>query len=261
MGAVEFFSVVLPAAFWPIVVLLVVWWQRAPISRLIDRVKSGKMFGQEFDTTPPAELEDAAEGGASSPEVEKVLAEAQSSMDAQAQPPTEVLQGDPEVRYFRGRMVALEQERQELLARLGAAREVDEKHRRDEIERVIRMAARWGAEVAAAYDLSPGGLDPVIEWQANGEPRIYSKARRGGGRSANEQRHLTTLVGRAAVERELAQLQLDNALLHDPTGKSADVASARQRLDQFEAQLADIRAKSNAVRHGPLANSSGPPEE
>ena len=72
MGAVEFFSIALPAVFWPLVVGLVALTQRKPIGRLIDRVRSGRVFGQEFDAPPPG-LAEAAKGGVSSPEVEEVI--------------------------------------------------------------------------------------------------------------------------------------------------------------------------------------------
>jgi hypothetical protein len=166
MGAVQFFSVVLPAVFWPLAVALITWWQRESIGRLIDRVRSGRVFGQEFDA-PPSDLAGAVEGGASSPEVEEVI----RSASEVARPSLPTVSGeessvaepvDPGPFWVS------------MLGRLSEANQNDEDRRRSEVERVMQSAARWGALLARNHPNDVDDWEPVVQWKDDGEPEIVA---------------------------------------------------------------------------------------
>jgi hypothetical protein len=177
MGAVQFVSIALPAFFWPIVVVLIAWWQRKPIGELIGRVRSGRVLGAEFDATPPSppsDLAKAAEGGASSPEVEewiRSMAEAQQQM----QPSGEViLKGDPMQQMPSDGSSGLDEA---LITRLRDAQRLDESRRRSEIERVMKSAARWGAKLARNAPNDADAWEPVVHWNDDGEPEVTAMRR------------------------------------------------------------------------------------
>jgi hypothetical protein len=228
MGAVEFFSIALPAVFWPLVVGLVVLTQRKPIGRLIDRVRSGRVFGQEFDAPPPG-LAEAAEGGVSSPEVEEVIRSVsegrqvlldgrQPLVPVPGEEPASVDPTHPESSWA------------ELLARLSEATQNDEDRRRSEIERVMRSSARWGAKVARSRPNDDDDWEPLVEWKDNGEPEIM--VARGSAaltrRRKKELRHAQATYDAAFREHGNARRDLYEA--EDALLVSSESAERQQRV-------------------------------
>jgi hypothetical protein len=182
MGAVQFVSIALPAIFWPVVVVLIAWWQRKPIGRLIDRVRTARLFGQEIHTappSPPSELANAVERGTSSPEVEELI----RSMDETQQTPSseETVTGDSmrTKANEHGSQVSIEQSsaRETWITTLRDAQRRDESHRRSEIERVMMSAARWGAKLARNAPNDDDAWEPVVNWNDEGEPEITAVRR------------------------------------------------------------------------------------
>ena len=235
MGAVEFFSVALPAVFWPLVVGLVALTQRKPIGRLIDRVRSGRVFGQEFDAPPPG-LAEAAEGGVSSPEVEEVIRSVsegrQALLAVSGQEPVSV---DPMHRESPWAV---------LLERLSEATQNDEDRRRSEIERVMQSSARWGAKVARARPNDVDDWEPVVRWKDDGEPEIV--AIRGAAvlnrrmEELREAEHLSEVAMahhlEARREAQDARKALDES--SEPSAELQErVRSAEMHADQMRADM------------------------
>lgn len=245
MGAVEFSSIVLPALFWPFAVFLIVFIQRGAISKLIGRIRSAEVFGQKFSAIAPEDLEDAVAGGTDSPEVQRVLAEAQAKPSVQVEPSVESDSGNAEIAAM---VEAHQTERRLLLEQLSAAGESDKHRRREEIEQVTRMAARWGAEmVLADSDLVPNELAPVIEWQPDGEPHIFARSRRpASNRRLAEQRQPRRALDRAEADlqdlREEQEMIVRNSLL----GGGADDKDAR---DQFTKEWKELDVQISDAEH------------
>lgn len=244
MGAVEFVSIALPAVFWPLVVLLIALAQRKPIGRLIDRIRSARVFGQEIDT-PPSELTDALEGGASSPEVEKVIQSVSTSWVSSSESESESASAEKTALSDKESGSARRASR-ELLDRLTAAQRHDEVRRRSEIERVMQSAAGWGARFARARPDDVDDWIPIVRWKEDGEPEIVAIR----GRDALDKRHREIWQAEskrqaAVAESEEAQRDLDSArqALHESSEPTAElqerVALAEQRAIQTRARMED----------------------
>jgi hypothetical protein len=239
IGAVQFFSVALPAVFWPLVVTLIAWTQREPIGRLIDRVRSGRLFGQEFDAPPPG-LAEAAEGGASSPEVEELIRsvseEGQALLEGR-----QALLADPDEDPASVDPMLPESTWATLLARLLEATQNDENHRRSEIERVMQSSARWGAQVARSRPNDDYDWEPFVRWKDNGEPEIVA------------------IQGSAALDRQMRELRaaghLRDAALKEYMDAQHEVQDARKALDESPEATLELqeRVKSAETRHDQAA--------
>jgi hypothetical protein len=246
MGAVEFFSIALPAVFWPLVVALVALTQRKPIGRLIDRVRSGRVFGQEFDAPPP-DLAEAAEGGASSPEVEEVIRSVSELSDGMQA----LLAGEEPLVPIPAA----------LLARLSQATQNDEDRRRSEIERIMQSSARWGAQVARSRPNEVGDWAPFVLWKDDGEPEIV--AIQGDAARTRLRQELEVAKHRyheAFREHELAQRDVKEAqeAMRESSEPSAElqerVMSAQMREDVSAALVREahraLQAKHRQVDLG-----------
>jgi hypothetical protein len=253
MGAVEFVSIALPAVFWPLIVGLIAFWQRKPIGRFIDRIRGWRAFGQELDVSPPSGLAGAVEGGASSPEVQKVIRSVSTSWAtlagtalhaAENAPPSDEESSDGKVAEpSQGDVSKISQA---WLERLEDAQRIDEARRRSEIERVMQSAAGWGARFARARPDDVDDWIPIVRWKEDGEPEIVAIR----GRDALDKRHRemwqAELKRQAAVaESQEAQRDLDSArrALHESSEPNAElqerVALAEQRAIQTRARMED----------------------
>jgi hypothetical protein len=179
MGAVQFVSIALPAFFWPVVVVLIAWWQRKPIGELIGRVRSGQVLGAKFDTappSPPSDLAEAVEGGASSPEVEEVIRSV-SEAAQQSAPSGDESSIDIRLDPVTGSDAFHVAASKALAERLRDAQRLDEDRRRSEIERVMKSAARWGAKLARDAPNDADAWEPVVHWNDDGEPEVTAMRR------------------------------------------------------------------------------------
>jgi hypothetical protein len=262
MGVVEFLSIVLPAGFWPLAVLLIAFTQRHAVSKLIGRIRSGEVFGQKFNASAPEDLEDAVEGGTDSPEVQRVIAEAQAKPSVRAEPTAD---SDPRNAEVAAMAESQETERRLLLEQLATAEKADKARRREEIEQVMRTAARWGAELALAHsDLAPNELDPVIEWQPDGEPHIFARSRRPSStRQWAEVRNLRRAL--EGAKAELADLRVEydamgmSLLLADggEDRRLTDYQALDSQLHDMERRVADVAQKLQQAEHRESAYKIG----
>lgn len=150
MGAVEFFSILLPSLAWPAAVLAIAWWQRSAITSLLGRVTGGTILGQSFATaTAPPALTDAVEETLSSPMLARLL-----GGDLGAYGGDEPGGKNTQVR--------------ELLTDLTRAAETDRRFRREQVESIIQQAAVWGAKTVESTGLRAGDLRLRITWHADG---------------------------------------------------------------------------------------------
>jgi hypothetical protein len=244
MGAVEFFSIALPAVFWPLVVGLVALTQRKPIGRLIDRVRSGRVFGQEFDAPPPG-LAEAAKGGASSPEVEEVIRSVsegrQALLAVSGQEPVSVDPTHPESPWT------------EMLERFSEATQNDEDRRRSEIERVMQSSARWGAKVARSRPNDVDDWEPVVRWKDDGEPEIV--AIRGAAVLNRRMEELRDTLDSATMAHLEARREAQDArkAMDESPEPGAEfqerVRSAEMNADRLRADMELAEDKWEARRH------------
>jgi hypothetical protein len=248
MGAVEFVSIALPAVFWPLVVLLIATGQRKPLGRLIDRIRGGKAFGAEFDA-PPRDLADAIQAGAASPEVEKVIQagaelKATSTLGVSAvKEPSAPGSPDEEADFPP-----------KFFERLGVAQRLDVDRRRDEIERVMQSAARWGAQMARNRPDRIDDWEPIVHWKDDGEPEIVAAVvpeflqRRRKEVLLELQRAESLLNGairnNAAAEMEAAAA--DAALREAPEPSPELRKRAEQAANRHAETLRDMRRKEKA---------------
>lgn len=117
MNGLEFVSSLVGYVLsWPVAAVVIAVVLRAPLGRLLDRVRRGKLWGGEFDLEESSKQADASADRAAK-EVEQALAREQASRDATQSTPGESVTGlssttraserAPEARVQRGAQVVI----------------------------------------------------------------------------------------------------------------------------------------------------------